>query len=114
MQKLDETKLENEKLLKKLQTIRKQKGIVGYILRNSKTASIDLEDSNKIIEYAILSSAANEISQDMTKTLQIGEVKDLIVMSKTMKVLSKNIKDHQVTLFMEKNVNHKKLSDSLQ
>jgi hypothetical protein len=114
MKKLDESKLKNKSLLEKLQSIRKQEGIIGYVLRNSKTASIDLEDPKKIIEYAILSSTANEVGQGMTKTLQIGEVEDLILMSKTTKVLSKNVKDQQVTLFMEKNIDHKKLSKILQ
>lgn len=97
---------ETEKLLEKLQDIKEQKGITGYILRGSKAASIDLDDPTKIIEYAVLSSTAYEVSKNMTKTMQMGEVDNLVVESENTKFLSRNINDHQVTIFMEKNVDH--------
>lgn len=113
MQELQSKSKKDEILLKKLQEIKKQEGVFGYILRDSKTASIDLEKPTKIIEYAILSSTANEISHNMAKTLQIGEVNNLIVESEDTKVLSKNVNDQQVTIFMERNVDHNKLSKNL-
>jgi len=37
----------NEVLQEKLQEIKEQEGIIGYILRGSKSASIDLKDPKK-------------------------------------------------------------------
>ena len=107
--KLDEAEI----MLEKLQDIKDQEGIIGYILRGSKSASIDLKDPTKIIEYAVLSSTAYDVSQNMTKTLQMGEVDNLVVESENTKVLSTCINDHQVTIFMEKNVDHSKLCKNL-
>jgi len=104
---------ETEILLEKLQDIKEQKGIIGYILRGSRSASIDLNDPTKIIEYATLSSTVRDVSQNMTETLQIGEVDNIIVESENTKLLSKNINDHQITIFMEKKVNHSKICKNL-
>jgi hypothetical protein len=114
MQKIEETELKEEQTLQqKLQDIKKRDGIIGYIMRNSKTASIDLNDPTKIIDFALLSSTANEVSQNMTKTIPIGEIENLVVESETKKVLSKKVNHNQVTLFMEKSVDHKKITKNL-
>lgn len=107
--KLDEV----EMMLEKLQDIKGQEGIMGYILRGSKSASIDLKDPTKIIEYAVLSSTAYDVSKKLTETLQTGEVDNLVVESEDTKLLSTSVNDHQVTIFMEKNVDHSKLFKNL-
>ena len=104
---------ETEVLLEKLQDIKEQKGIIGYILRDTKSASIDLKDPTRIIEYAILSSTASDVGQKMLETLQIGEVDNIIVECEDKKLLSKNYNDQQVTIFMEKNVDHNKVFKNL-
>jgi predicted regulator of Ras-like GTPase activity (Roadblock/LC7/MglB family) len=107
--KLDEV----EMVLEKLQDIKDQEGIMGYILRGSKSASIDLKDPTKIIEYAVLSSTAYDVSKKLTETLQTGEVDNLVVESEDTKFISTSVNDHQVTIFMEKNVDHSKLFKNL-
>lgn len=102
-----------EILQEKLQEIKNQEGIIGYILRNSKSASIDLKDPTKIIEYAVLSSTAFDVSSNMTETLQIGEVDNLVVESEETKLLSMNINNHRLSIFMEKTVDHNKLCKNL-
>ena len=104
---------EVEIMLEKLQEIKGQEGIMGYILRGSKSASIDLNDPTKIIEYAVLSSTAYDVSKNMTETLQTGELNNLVVESENTKFLSTSVNDHQVTIFMEKNVDHSKLFQNL-
>ena len=111
--KTDDTENETEKLLEKLQEIKEQEGIIGYILRGSKSASIDLKDPTKIIEYAVLSSTAYDESKNLTETLQMGEVDNLVVESENTKFLSTSVNNHQVTIFMEKNVDHSKLFKNL-
>lgn len=107
--KLDEV----EMMLEKLQEIKDQEGIMGYILRGSKSASIDLKDPTKIIEYAVLSSTAYDVSKKLTETLQTGELDNLVVESEDTKFLSTSVNDHQVTIFMKKNVDHGKLFKNL-
>ncbi|PVX23857.1 MAG: hypothetical protein CW691_09470 [Candidatus Bathyarchaeum sp.] len=104
---------DNEKLQEKLHEIKDQKGIVGYILRGSKSAAIDLKDPTKIIEYAILSSMVFEVSDEMTENLQLGDMKTTVVESEEIKLLSMNINDHRLSIFMEKNVDHNKLCKNL-
>ena len=106
-------KTDVEIVQKKLQSIRDQKGILGYILRGSKSASIDLKDPAKIIDYAMFSATALDVGHNMTETLQMGEVDTIVVESEETKLLSMNINNHHLSLFMEKSVNHDKLSKKL-
>lgn len=45
----------------------KDSAIVGYIIRNTKSASVDLNDPAKIIDFASLSSAAKETGRSSHK-----------------------------------------------
>ena len=49
-----------EKIRTFLDDMKTKDGVVGYILRNTKSATIDLNDPTKLIDYAILSSSAKE------------------------------------------------------
>ena len=102
-----------EILQEKLQEIKDQEGIIGYILRGSKSAAIDLKDPKKIIDYAVLSSTAFDVSRSMTEALQMGEVDTMVVESEETKLLSMNVNDHRLSIFMEKTVDHNKLYKSL-
>jgi predicted regulator of Ras-like GTPase activity (Roadblock/LC7/MglB family) len=106
-------KTDLEIVQQKLQTVKDQEGILGYIMRDSKSASVDLKDPTKIIDYAMLSSTAHEISQNMTESLQIGEVNIIVVESETTKLLSMNVNNHHVSLFMNKDDDHNKISINL-
>jgi hypothetical protein len=106
-------KTDSEIVQEKLQAVKEQEGILGYILRDSKSASVDLKDPTKIIDYALLSSTAREISQSMTESRQIGEVDTIVVESETTKLLSMNFNSHHISLFMNKDVDHNKLSRKL-
>ena len=109
----DETENKLEELQEKLQEIRDQEGIIGYILRGTKTASIDLKDPKKIIDYAVLSSTAFDASHNMTEALQMGEPKKIVIESEETKLLSMNVNNHRLSIFMEKSVNHNKLYKNL-
>ncbi|MFZ7138959.1 MAG: roadblock/LC7 domain-containing protein [archaeon] len=106
MEKIDD-------LLGKLQDLKKQEGIIGYIIRGPETAAIDIKDPTKIIEYASLSSTAFEVSNDIAKTMETGEVNDLVVESENTKLLCMIVKNHRVSVFMEKNVKHDKVCNDL-
>jgi predicted regulator of Ras-like GTPase activity (Roadblock/LC7/MglB family) len=109
----DDTENENEKMQEKLQEIKDQEGIIGYILRGTKSASIDLKDPTKIIDYAVLSSAAFDASHNMTEALQMGEENKIVVESEETKLLSMNVNNHRLSIFMEKSVDHNKLYRNL-
>jgi predicted regulator of Ras-like GTPase activity (Roadblock/LC7/MglB family) len=93
----------------KLQTVIDHEGILGYILRDCKSAFLNLKDPTKLMDYAILSSTAREISQSMAESLQMEEVDTILVEGETTKLLSMNINNYHISLFMEKDVNHNKL-----
>lgn len=111
--KTDDPKDETEKLHEKLQEIKEQEGIIGYILRGEKSASIDIKDPTKIIDYAVLSSTTFETSNNIAETLQMNEIDTIIMESEETKLLSMNANDHQLSIFMEKTVDHNKLYKSL-
>jgi len=109
----DDTENDIEKMQEKLQEIKDQEGIIGYILRGPKSASIDLKDPTKIIDYAVLSSATFDAGHNMTEALQMGEVDTIVVESEETKLLSMNINNHRLSLFMKKSVDHNKLYKNL-
>ena len=102
-----------EELEEKLQEIKNQEGIIGYILRSEKSASIDLKDPTKMIDYALLSSTSFDVSQNLTEELQMGEMNNMVMESEETKVLSMNIDANRLSIFMEKHVNHDKLYKKL-
>jgi hypothetical protein len=65
----------NEKLAK----IRKNKGVIGYILRNTTSATIDLTEPEKIVEYAIFSSQVMDSSQEISDLLETGDVQNVLI-----------------------------------
>jgi predicted regulator of Ras-like GTPase activity (Roadblock/LC7/MglB family) len=111
--KTDDTENDVENLQEKLQDIKDQEGIIGYILRGSKSASIDLKDPTKVIDYAVLSSATFDSGRNMTEALQMGEVDTIVVESEETKLLSMNVNNHRLSVFMEKSVDHNKLYKNL-
>jgi len=108
-----ETEEEIETLQETLRDIKTREGIVGYILRGSNSASIDLKDPTKIIDYAILSATSLETGQDIANTFEVGKVDAIIMEGGDMKILSMIIGDNRLSIFMEKNVDHEKLRKDL-
>jgi predicted regulator of Ras-like GTPase activity (Roadblock/LC7/MglB family) len=85
-----------------LEEIKSYDGVIGYILRNSTSAAIDLKDPTKIIDYAILSSSALDSSQELSELFNLGEIKDIIVEGKDAKVVSLIHGENKISVFMEK------------
>ena len=88
----------NEKLTK----IRKNKGVIGYILRNTTSATIDLKEPEKIVEYAIFSSQVLDSSQEISDLLETGDVENVLIEGKENKVLCMKIDENKISIFMEK------------
>jgi predicted regulator of Ras-like GTPase activity (Roadblock/LC7/MglB family) len=93
-------------LSKNLAEIRKAKGVVGYILRSTTAATIDLKEPEKIIEYALLSSQALDSSREISDLFDLGDVKSILIESKEIKALCMVIGENKISIFMEKNADH--------
>jgi len=96
-----------------LEEIKTYNGIIGYILRNSTSAAIDLKDPTKLIDYAILSSSALDASEALSEDFNLGDVKSIIVTGKNVKVLSLTVSDNRISVFMDKEGNSEKILKKL-
>jgi predicted regulator of Ras-like GTPase activity (Roadblock/LC7/MglB family) len=92
-----------------LEEIKTYDGVIGYILRNSTSAAIDLKDPTKLIDYAILSSSALDAGEVLSEDFNLGAVKSIIVEGKNVKVLSLTVSDNRISVFMDKEANCEKV-----
>lgn len=100
-------------LRESLEEIKAYDGVIGYILRNSTSAAIDLKDPTKIIDYAILSSSALDASEMLSEDFNLGNVNNIIVEGKDAKMLSLTVDENKVSVFMEKEVDCEKILQKL-
>lgn len=92
-----------------LAEIRKGKGIKGYILRSTTSATIDLKEPERIVEYAIFSSQVLDSSQEISNLFNLGDVESILIEGKESKALCVKINEHKIGVFMEKNVDSDKI-----
>jgi len=86
-----------------LDEIKTYEGVIGYILRNTTSAAIDLKDPTKIVDYAILSSSALDALKSLTELFDLGNPQSIVVEGKDAKMLSMTIQENRISIFMEKN-----------
>jgi len=96
-----------------LEEIKTYDGVVGYILRNSTSAAIDLKDPTKLIDYAIISSSALDAGEELSKLFDLGAVKDIVVEGKGVKVLSLTVGENKISIFLEKDADCEKILKKL-
>ena len=89
-------------LTDKLTKIRKEPGVIGYIIRNSTSATIDLAEPEKLVEYAIFSSQLLDSSQEISDQFELGDVTNVLIEGKQNKTLCMNIEGNKISIFMEK------------
>ena len=97
-----------------LDEIKTYDGVIGYILRNSTSAAIELKDPTKLIDYAIISSSALDAGEELSKLFDLGAVKDIVVEGKGVKVLSLTIGENRISIFLEKDADCEKILRKLQ
>lgn len=93
-------------LSNKLAEIRKDKDVIGYILRSTTSATIDLKEPEKIVEYAIFSSQVLESSQEIADLYELDDTKSVLVEGKENKALCMDIDGNKISIFMEKTADH--------
>lgn len=96
-----------------LDRIKAREGVIGYILRASTSASVDIKDPSKIIDYAVLSTSALEAAESTLEAFGLGKMGSVVVEGKDLKVLLLTIGEHRISVFMAKNVDHNTLYKEL-
>jgi predicted regulator of Ras-like GTPase activity (Roadblock/LC7/MglB family) len=96
-----------------LDKIKAREGVIGYILRASTSAAVDIKDPSKIIDYAVLSASALESAESLSEAFGLGKLSNIIVEGKDLKILLVTIGEHRISLFMEKNVDHNSIYKEL-
>lgn len=96
-----------------LENINTKKGVIGYILRGPTSASVDIKDPSKIIDYAVLSATAFESSESLSHLFGLGKIRNVVLESKDVKILCLTIDDHRLSVFMEKTVDHNSIYKKL-
>ena len=91
-------------LRKKLETLKNHNGVLGYIMRNSTYASIDLDDPTKIMDYALLSSSIVDACEEISQICGLGGIKSIVVEGKNVKMLVLTANEKTISVFMERNV----------
>ena len=101
----------SQDLAKDLSRICEREGVLGFIVRDTSTATIDLKNPEKIVEYALLTSQALESSQELSQLFSIGELRSALIEGRDIKVLCIMVGESKINVFMEKSVDHADLLD---
>lgn len=89
-----------------VERIKSRDGIIGYIIRGPTSASVDIKDPSKIIDYAALSTEAMETGETLSEAFDLGKILHIVVEGKSAKVLLLKKGEQELTVFVEKNVDH--------
>ena len=92
-----------------LEEIKTWSGVIGYIIRNTTSAAIDLKDPTKIIDYAILSSSAFDAAAEISELFDLGDVKSIVVGGKDIQMLSLILGENKISVFLEKDADREKI-----
>jgi len=100
-------------LVKSLSEICKRKTVLGYIIRDASTATIDLKEPEKLVDYAMLTSQALESGQELSQLLAVGELKSTVIEGRDIKAVCMIIGESKISVFMKKSVDHADLLNSI-
>jgi len=93
-----------------LKNLNKLKGVLGYIIRNTSSATIDLKEPEKLVEYAIFTSQVMDSSMELAELFALGDLNTILIEGEELKVLIMMIKENKINLFMQKSVDHIELA----
>ncbi|MFB3889469.1 MAG: hypothetical protein ACE14S_08250 [Candidatus Bathyarchaeia archaeon] len=96
-----------------LSIIRKRRGVNGYIIKDAASATIDLQDSTKLVDYAMLSQQAFDTSMELQGLYHTGSVENVIVECADLKILCLATSKATACVFMEKTADHAKILKEL-
>jgi hypothetical protein len=93
-------------LTDKLTQLRKQKGFIGYIIRNATSATIDLKEPERIVEYALFSFQLLDSSQEISDIFKLADVENVVIEGAESKAICININGNKISIFIEKDKDH--------
>jgi predicted regulator of Ras-like GTPase activity (Roadblock/LC7/MglB family) len=85
-----------------LQEVLQLNGVLGYILKNEATATVNLKNPEKKVEYALLASQTFDAAREMHEIFGLGEPESTVVECADLNVLCLNVGGSTVSVFMEK------------
>ncbi len=97
----------------RLESIKTLKGVIGYILRDATSATINLADPARVVEYAILSSTILETANQLADSLDLGEPKQILIQGDEATTLCLNMEDEKVSVFLENDADIKTIVKKL-
>jgi predicted regulator of Ras-like GTPase activity (Roadblock/LC7/MglB family) len=108
-----EEKQVSQDLATRLSKMCEQPGVLGFILRDTTTATINLKEPEKIVDYALLTSQTLESSQEISQMFNLGDFESTLIEGKNMKTLCFVLDENRVNIFMEKDVDHADILNSV-
>jgi predicted regulator of Ras-like GTPase activity (Roadblock/LC7/MglB family) len=108
-----EAKERGHDLRSMLDKIKTRDGVIGYILRASTSATVDIKDPGKIIDYAVLSTSALETGESLLEAFGLGKLSSVVAKGKDLKMLLITIGEQRISIFMDKNVDHNSIRKEL-
>ena len=96
-----------------LEEIKEYDGVIGYILRNTTSATIDLNDPAKLLDYATLSSSTFDASEQLSEMFELGKIRNIKVEGKDINTLLLRIDEDDISIFMEKTADTKKILEKM-
>ena len=105
--------VEVNNLRQELDKVKEIDGVIGYILRDTSTATINLDDPEKLVDYAILSSTALELGNTLADKLELGEVKDIALKGRDVKIISLTHDETNISVFVDKEDKYEKILSKL-
>jgi hypothetical protein len=96
-----------------LAEIRKLEGVIGYIFRSESAATIDLNEPDKIIDYAMLSTELNGCTDIIEQIFDVGSVECILAEGNNAKVLCIANGLNRISVFMSKSTNHEEIKQKL-
>jgi hypothetical protein len=91
-----------DRLSASVKGIRSSPGVFGYILRGESKALVDLDESSKIVEFAMFSSQIFESAEAVGESFSLGGIDSVVVEGKTIKAFCANFGENKLTLYLEK------------
>ena len=111
----EETKEDEEenKLQELLEKICQKEQVIGYIIKDSERAFVNLKDVESIHEFALLSSEIFESHKKLDEQFEIGNLKNAVVECRDLKMFCTQMADSQISLFAEKEFDETKVIKDL-
>ena len=108
-----EEKQVSQDLATRLSKMCERPEVLGFIMRDTTTATINLKEPEKIVDYALLTSQALESSQEISQMFNLGDFESTLIEGKNMKTLCFVLDENRVNIFMEKDVDHADILNSV-